>query len=221
MFFGAGAAASIDMPAIHSRLLIMSTRDCNVNTVEPANRSERDKMLAGELYDPLDPELVAARERARDLCQDLNATREAQEQERRRILRELFGAGGDTVWMQPPFYCDYGSNIELGERVFFNFNCVVLDVCRVRIGSFSLFGPAVQIYTPMHPFNAELRRRQEFGKPVEIGEDVWVGGGAIILPGVRIGSRAVIGAGSVVTRDIPDDVFAAGNPCRVIRQVTD
>jgi maltose O-acetyltransferase len=96
--------------------------------------TERQKMLAGEMYDPLDPELVAARARARDLCQDLNATRESDETERRRIVRELFGKGGDTVWMQPPFYCDYGGNIELGERVFFNFNCIVLDVCRVRIG---------------------------------------------------------------------------------------
>jgi maltose O-acetyltransferase len=178
-------------------------------------------MLAGELYDPFDPDLAAARAHARDLCQALNATREAQQDERRRILRELFGRGGDTVWMQPPFFCDYGSNIELGERVFFNFNCVVLDVCRVRIGDLSLFGPAVQIFTPMHPMNAELRRREEFGKPVEIGSDVWVGGGAIILPGVRIGSRAVIGAGSVVTRDVPDAVFAAGNPCRVVRELKD
>lgn len=184
-------------------------------------RSEREKMLSGELYDPLDSELVAGRERARDLCQALNATREADEPSRRGILRELFAKGGDSVWMQPPFFCDYGSNIELGERVFFNFNCVVLDVCRVQIGSFTLFGPAVQIYTPMHPLNAALRRKQEFGKPVEIGSDVWVGGGAIILPGVRIGSRAVIGAGSVVTRDIPDDVFAAGNPCRVIRKINE
>jgi maltose O-acetyltransferase len=183
--------------------------------------SERAKMLAGELYDPLDPELVAARTRARDLCQSLNATREADQDERRRILRELFAMGGDTVWMQPPFFCDYGSNIELGERVFFNFNCVVLDVCAVRIGSFTLFGPAVQIYTAMHPLNAELRRRQEFGKPVDIGADVWVGGGALIMPGVRIGSRAVIGAGSVVTRDIPGGVFAAGNPCRVIRDIVE
>lgn len=184
-------------------------------------KSERQKMLAGELYDPMDPELVAARARARDLCRALNATREAEQEERRRILRELFGAGGDSVWMEPPFFCDYGSNIYLGERVFFNFNCVVLDVCPVQIGSFTLFGPAVQIYTPMHPLNAELRRREESGKPVEIGSDVWVGGGAIILPGVRIGSRAVIGAGSVVTRDIPEGVFAAGNPCRVIREITE
>ena len=183
--------------------------------------SERAKMLAGELYDPLDPELVAGRERARDLCQKLNATREAESDVRRQVLGQLFARGGDTVWMQPPFFCDYGSNIFLGERVFFNFNCVVLDVCPIRIGDYTLFGPAVQIYTPMHPFNAELRRKEEFGKPVEIGSDVWVGGGAIILPGVRIGSRAVIGAGSVVTRDVPDGVFAAGNPCRVIRTITE
>jgi maltose O-acetyltransferase len=183
--------------------------------------TEREKMLAGELYEPLDPDLVAGRERARDLCLTLNATREGEHEARRAILRELFGRGGDTVWMQPPFFCDYGTNIELGERVFFNFNCVVLDVCRVTIGDFSLFGPAVQIYTPVHPLNAELRRRQEYGKPVEIGSDVWVGGGAMILPGVRIGSRTVIGAGSVVTRDVPDGVFAAGNPCRVIREITE
>jgi maltose O-acetyltransferase len=181
--------------------------------------SERDKMLAGELYDPLDPELVAARVRARDLCQALNATHERDDVERRRILVELFGAGGDDVWMQPPFFCDYGSNIFLGTRVFFNFNCVVLDVCAVRIGDFTLFGPAVQIYTATHPLEAELRRKQEFAKPITIGSDVWVGGAAVICPGVTIGSRAVIGAGSVVTRDIPEGVFAAGNPCRVIRQL--
>jgi maltose O-acetyltransferase len=184
-------------------------------------RSERQKMLAGEMYDPLDPELAALRVRARDLCQALNRTREDETTERRRILGELFGQGGESVWMQPPFYCDYGSNIELGERVFFNFNCVVLDVCRVRIGDYTLFGPAVQIYTPLHPMDAARRRREEFGKPVDIGSDVWVGGGAVILPGVRIGSRAVIGAGSVVTRDVPEGTFAAGNPCRVIREITE
>jgi maltose O-acetyltransferase len=184
-------------------------------------RSERDKMLAGELYEPLDPELVTARDKARDLCQALNATSESQREERRRILHELFGAGGESVWMQPPFYCDYGSNILLGERVFFNFNCIVLDVCQVRIGDFTLFGPAVQIYTPMHPMNAALRRKQEFGRPIEIGSDVWVGGGAIICPGVRIGSRSVIGAGSVVTREVPEGVFAAGNPCRVVREISE
>jgi maltose O-acetyltransferase len=182
-------------------------------------RTERDKMLAGEMYDPFDPELVAGRRRARDLCQTLNATRDADEHERRRILVDLFGAGGESVWMQPPFYCDYGSNILLGERVFFNFNCVVLDVCQVRIGDFTLFGPAVQIYTATHPMDAMLRRSQEAGKPIEVGSDVWIGGAAILCPGVRIGCRSVIGAGSVVTRDIPEGVFAAGNPCRVIREI--
>ena len=127
--------------------------------------------------------------------------------------------GGDTVLMQPPFFCDYGTNIELGERVFFNFNCTVLDVCRVRVGDHTLFGTGVQILTPVHPMDAELRRREEYGKPIDIGSDVWVGSGALILPGVRIGSRTVIGAGSVVTRDVPDGVFAAGNPCRVIRDI--
>lgn len=180
--------------------------------------SEREKMLAGELYDPFDTELVTAREQARDLCLALNGTRESQREERRRILNDLFGTGGDTVWMQPPFFCDYGANIHLGTRVFFNFNCVVLDVCEVRIGDYTLFGPGVQILTPLHPLDHELRRQQEFGKPIEIGSDVWVGGGALILAGVRIGARAVIGAGSVVTRDIPEGAFAAGNPCRVIRE---
>ena len=183
--------------------------------------SEREKMLAGELYDALDPELVAARNRARDLCQALNASREADQEVRRYLCMQLFGKGGETVWMQPPFYCDYGSNIELGERVFFNFNCIVLDVCRVSIGDYTLFGPGVQILPPMHPLSAELRRKQEYGKPIEIGSDVWVGGGALILSGVRIGSRSVIGAGSVVTRDIPEGVFAAGNPCRIIRETAD
>ena len=183
--------------------------------------TERQKMLAGEMYDPLDADLSAGRARARDLCQRLNATREAEEIERRRILRDLFAAGGDSVWMQPPFSCDYGSNVELGERVFFNFNCLVLDVCPVRIGDYTMFGPGVQILTPMHPMNAEQRRGKEYGRPIEIGSDVWVGGSALILPGVTIGSRSVIGAGSVVTRDVPEGVFAAGNPCRVVREITE
>jgi maltose O-acetyltransferase len=183
--------------------------------------SEKDKMLAGQLYDPLDPELVLARERARNLCQDLNATRETDPEARRRILKALFGKGGESVWMQPPFFCDYGFNILLGERVFFNFNCVVLDVGRVVIGDFTLFGPAVQIYTATHPMNAPLRRKQEFARPIEIGSDTWVGGGAILCPGVKIGSNSVIGAGSVVTRDVPAGVVAAGNPCRVLREITE
>lgn len=180
--------------------------------------SEREKMLAGELYNAFDPELVAGRERSRSLCVRINAL-PPQEPQRRELLKQLFGAGGDTAAVTSPFFCDYGSNIELGESVYFNFNCVLLDVCRIRIGGFTLVGPAVQIYTPLHPMDAATRRVQEFGKPVDIGNDVWIGGGAIILPGVTIGDRAVIGAGSVVTRDIPAGVFAAGNPCRVIRPV--
>ena len=173
-------------------------------------------MLAGELYDPLDAELVAARERARSLCRELN---ESLATARRGILQDLIGSGGDSVWMQPPFFCDYGANIHLGTRVFFNFNCIVLDVCEVHIGDYTLFGPGVQILTPMHPMDAKLRREREYGKPIRIGADVWVGGGALILAGVSIGDRAVIGAGSVVTRDIPPGVFAAGNPCRVVRNL--
>ena len=182
-------------------------------------RTDRQKMLAGELYDPLDPELATARERARSLCAALNASKVSERDDRRRILGELFGTGGDTVWMQPPFHCDYGSNIHLGTRVFFNFNCTVLDVCEVLIGDYTLFGPGVQILTPLHPLDAGLRRTREYGKPIAVGADVWVGGGALILAGVHIGARSIIGAGSVVTRDIPEDVLAAGNPCRVIKEL--
>ena len=181
--------------------------------------TERDKMRGGELYDAFDPELVAARTRAHELCRALGAAPETDAPARRRILRDLFAAGGDSVLLQPPFFCDYGTNIELGERVYFNVNCVVLDVCPVRIGAFTLFGPGVQILTALHPLDAELRRTHEYGKPIEIGSDVWVGGGAMILPGVTIGARSVIGAGSVVTRDVPEGVLAAGNPCRVIREI--
>src|SRR5262245_37245979 len=179
--------------------------------------TEREKMLAGELYNSLHPDLVARLPPPRDLCSDFNATRESEQEKRRGLLKTLLGAGGDTAVIQPPFFCDYGENIYLGQRVFFNYNCVVLDDCQVKIGDFTMFGPAVQIYTAAHPLNAELRRGPEFCKPIEIGADVWIGGGAIICPGVRIGDRTVIGAGSVVTRDIPSDVVAAGNPCRVIR----
>lgn len=181
-------------------------------------KSERAKMLAGDLYDPLDAELVRDRARARELCWDLNATRESDAELRRHLLQKLLGTGGDSAWIQPPFYCDYGSNIHLGQRVYFNFNCVVLDVCEVRIGDFTLIGPAVQIYTATHPLEAKLRRTREFAKPITIGSDVWIGGGAILCPGVTIGDRTVIGAGSVVTKSLPAGVVAAGNPCRVLRK---
>jgi maltose O-acetyltransferase len=184
-------------------------------------RSEKEKMVSGDLYDPLDPQLTAERRRARLLFKALNDTREDQQEERARLIRELIPAAGQGIWIAPPFYCDYGSNIMLGDKVFFNFNCVVLDVAPVRIGSGVLCGTAVQIYAATHPLSAAERRAGlESGKAVEIGDDVWIGGGAIICPGVRIGARSVIGAGSVVTRDIPDGVFAAGNPCRVVREIS-
>ncbi|CAI8838418.1 sugar O-acetyltransferase [Methylocaldum szegediense] len=180
-------------------------------------KSEKEKMLAGALYDPLDPQLRRERDRCRDLCLRLNVTREDQRQERRRLLAEIFGKETDA-WIQPPFFCDYGTNIVLGAKVFFNFNCVVLDVAPVTIGSNVLFGPSVQIYTATHPIRAaERRKRLESARPITIGSDVWVGGGAIICPGVTVGDRSAIGAGSVVTRDIPSDVIAAGNPARIIR----
>jgi maltose O-acetyltransferase len=182
-------------------------------------RTEQEKMLAGELYDPLDLELSRLRQRCRDLCKRLNDSHEDQQDERKRLLRQLFGADTDA-WVQPPFFCDYGTNIRLGSKVFFNFNCVVLDVMQVTIGSNVLFGPSVQIYTATHPVEADVRRKWlEFAKPVTIGSDVWIGGGAIVCPGVTIGERSVIGAGSVVTRHVPDDVVAAGNPCKVIRRL--
>lgn len=177
-------------------------------------------MLGGEPYDPRDPQLSDERRRARLLFKALNDTRDDQQEERARLIRELIPGAGEEVWIEPPFYCDYGSNITLGDRVFFNFNCVVLDVAPVRVGSGVLFGPAVQVYAAGHPMGAAERRAGlEYGKAVEVGDDVWVGGGAIICPGVRVGARSVIGAGSVVTRDIPEGVFAAGNPCRVVREV--
>ena len=183
-------------------------------------RTEKEKMLRGELYDPLDEELSDERMRARLLLQKLNNTREDQVVERRRILKELIPAAGEGLWMQHPFYCDYGINIQLGDKVFFNFNCVVLDVMRVTIGSRTLLGPNVQIYTATHPMDHRERASGlEYAKAVRVGEDVWIGGSAVICPGVNIGDRAVIGAGSVVTKDIPADVFAAGNPCRVIRKL--
>jgi maltose O-acetyltransferase len=182
-------------------------------------RSEKEKMLGGELYDPLDPQLSAERRRARLLCKALNDTGDDQQEERARLIKELIPAS-DGAWIEPPFYCDYGINITLGEKVFFNFNCVVLDVSHVLVGSRVLFGPAVQIYAATHPLIASERAAGlELGKPVEIGDDVWVGGGAIICPGVRVGARSVIGAGSVVTKDIPEGVLAAGTPCRVIREI--
>ncbi len=177
-------------------------------------------MVAGELYDPLDKQLSEERLRARLLIKDLNESSEDQPEERSRILKALLPHSNPDVWIQPPFYCDYGYNIQIGAKVFFNFNCVVLDVAQVTIGSRTMFGPNVQIYTATHPMNHNVRASGlENAKPIVIGDDVWIGGSAVICPGVSVGDRSVIGAGSVVTKDIPADVFAAGNPCRVVRSL--
>lgn len=182
--------------------------------------TEKEKMLAGMLYDASNPILTAERRRARILMKQFNDSWDDEEELRAKVLSELIGSYGEGLWIEPPFYCDYGSNIEVGNKVFFNFNCIILDVCKVTIGSRTMFGPNVQIYTATHPLNAAKRAEgPEAGKPITIGKDVWIGGGAILCPGVTIGDRTVIGAGSVVTKDIPSDVFAAGNPCKVIKSI--
>lgn len=183
-------------------------------------KTEKQKMLSGELYDPLDKQLSEERLQARLLIKELNDSSEDQVEKREQILKALLPNAGEDTCLQPPFYCDYGNNIVLGDKVFFNFNCVVLDVMKVEIGSRTLIGPNVQIYTATHPLNYRERAAGvEFAKPVTIGKDVWIGGSAVICPGVRIGDRTVIGAGSVVTKDLPSNVFAAGNPCKVIREL--
>jgi maltose O-acetyltransferase len=183
-------------------------------------KTEKQKMLSGELYNAFDPELSDERQKTRLLIKELNDTREDEKEKRNSILKKLLPYTGVNLWVQPPFYCDYGTNIIIGDNVFFNFNCVILDVMEIKIGSRTLIGPNVQIYTATHPIDYKERATGlEYAKPVTIGNDVWIGGGAIICPGVTISDRTVIGAGSIVTRDIPSDVFAAGNPCRVIRNL--
>ena len=183
-------------------------------------KTEKEKMIAGEMYDPMDKQLVEDRIQTRLLLKTLNETAEDNLQQKNHIQQQLIPNASQDLWLQTPFYCDYGYNITIGERVFFNFNCVVLDVAPVVIGSRTMFGPNVQIYTATHPINhVERSSGREYAKPIAIGEDVWIGGSAVICPGVTIGDRSVIGAGSVVTKDIPADSFAAGNPCRVIRKI--
>ena len=177
-------------------------------------------MIVGEMYNPMDRELVEDRKQTRLLIKAFNETGEDELAERGRIQKALLPNAAKDLWLQPPFYCDYGYNMKVGKRVFFNFNCVVLDVAPVTIGSRSMFGPNVQIYTATHPLDHKERSSGvEYARSIVIGEDVWIGGSAVICPGVTIGNRSVIGAGSVVTKDIPDDVFAAGNPCKVIRSL--
>ena len=174
-------------------------------------------MLAGELYRADDPQLQADQATAAAWMTRYNASLDKSDDERRALMRELFGQVGDRAVIRPPFHCDYGFNITIGTGVFLNFNCVILDVVQVTIGDGAQIGPAVQIYTADHPRDPEQRRAGlEFGRPVTIGRNVWIGGGAIVLPGVTIGDDAIIGAGSVVTRDVPAGATAAGNPARLL-----
>jgi len=185
-------------------------------------RSEREKMLADEPYRGSDPELVQARTRARLLLARFNSSSPLALAlaERRAILRELIGDLGPEVWIEPPFYCDYGAHIRLGPGAYFNFGCVILDCNWVEVGAYCKFGPNVQLYTAYHSVDPLQRRSDlEMAAPIRIGENVWVGGGAIIGPGIEIGADTVIGAGSVVTRSLPARVVAVGNPCRVIREL--
>jgi maltose O-acetyltransferase len=177
--------------------------------------TEKQKMLAGQFYDPNDAELQADRAAAEAWMLRYNAALACSLAERHRLLRERLAEVGDGTVVRPAFHCDYGYNIRLGAGVFLNFNCVILDVVEVTIGAGTQIGPAVQIYTADHPRDASERRAgAEFGRPIHVGCNVWIGGGAIILPGVTVGDDAVIGAGSVVTRDIPAGVTALGNPAR-------
>lgn len=184
-------------------------------------RSEKEKMLAGEPYRADDPELAALSARAAAWMDRYNARQALPAAERLAMLRELFAHVGDGCFVRPAFFCDYGFNIRLGREVFLNFGCVVLDVVEVSIGDLTQIGPCVQILTADHPRDPAARRAKlESGRPVRIGRNVWIGGGAILLPGVTIGDDAIVGAGAVVTRDVPAGATVAGNPARVLRTGT-
>jgi maltose O-acetyltransferase len=178
------------------------------------SKTEKQKMLAGELY-RVDSELAADQAATKEWLVRYNAALARPVSERHALLCERLGRVGNGAVIRPPFFCDYGYNIHLGDGVFLNFNCVILDVVEVTIGDRTQIGPAVQIYAADHPRDAETRRTGvEFGRPVRIGSDVWIGGGAIILPGVTIGNGAIIGSGSVVTRNVAEGVTVMGNPAR-------
>lgn len=183
--------------------------------------TEYEKMISGQLYDAKDAELTRIRKKARGLIDKINkSTQEIRGGARFKHCEKLFGKTGEGLWLQPFFYCDYGKNIELGKNVYFNFNCVVLDVAKVIIGSYTLMGPNVQIYTADHPIDAKKRSEgQEFGKTIKIGSYVWIGGNAIICPGITIGDRSMIAAGAIVTKDVPSDVIIAGNPAKIIKKL--
>ncbi|MFB9053372.1 sugar O-acetyltransferase [Formosa undariae] len=181
--------------------------------------TEREKMLAGELYRPSDPDLTAERLRARLLFQKANSITEDYKEERNVIYNELLDCG-ENLWIEPPFYCDYGSNIKAGKNLFLNYNCCILDVGLVTIGDNVMFAPNVQLYAATHPLTAELRNSgQKLGQPITIGHNVWIGGNSTICPGVTLGDNVVVGAGSVVTKSFPKNVVIAGNPAKVIKDI--
>lgn len=181
--------------------------------------TEKERMLAGQLYSADDPQLRAEDMRKWKLVHRLNRTTDPGEV--RDIFRELLGQIGEDFWIQPPFYCDYGSHIRIGEHFYANYDCVMLDVCDITIGDNVMLAPRVCLYTATHPIDAGVRNAGlEYGKPITIGSSVWIGGNTVVNPGVTIGDNTVIGSGSVVTRDIPPGVIAAGNPCRVLREIT-
>ncbi|ORX87848.1 maltose O-acetyltransferase [Basidiobolus meristosporus CBS 931.73] len=183
-------------------------------------KSERQKALDEEYFRAADPELSNIRLNARHLLGEYNVTKPYEAESRTKILKCLFDSCGEGICIEPPFYCDYGSNISVGKNVFMNFNCVILDCNRVEMGDDILIGPSVQIYTASHPLDPELRAsRADLAHPVKIGSRVWIGGGAIICPGVTIGDGVTIGAGSVVTKDVPPYVVVAGNPARIIKKL--
>jgi len=181
-------------------------------------KTEKEKMLSGELYLTMDPELDDDRNRAHTLINLYNQT--VHQTKRREILITLFAQFNENSMIESPFYCAYGYNIHVGSNVYINFGCVFLDCNRIEIGDNTLIGPYVQIYTPNHTTNPQIRlSRQELSAPIKIGNNVWIGGGAIICPGVTIGDNTTIGAGSVVTKNVPANVVAAGNPCQVIKEL--
>ncbi len=184
-------------------------------------KTEKQKMLAGELYMAWDPILFEERKQARKWLREYNATDDDASELRTEMIRAFFGSCGDHPFIEPTFRCDYGYNIHVGNHFYANFDCVILDVCEVRIGDHCLMAPGVHLYTAKHPLDAKTRSSGvEDGAPITIGHHCWIGGGAIILPGVTIGDHVVIGAGSVVTKDIPSNVVAVGNPCKVIRELS-
>ncbi|GIZ09865.1 sugar O-acetyltransferase [Flavobacterium sp. UMI-01] len=182
-------------------------------------KTEKEKMMEGTLFNAGDPILIKDRRRAKNLLHRLNITEYRVTKKAREIITELIPNSGKNLYIEPPFFCDYGYNIFCGDNVYFNVNCVVLDGAKVNIGSDVLFGPGVQLYTAAHPLDAQTRKTVEFSKPITIGNDCWIGGNAIICPGVRIGNGCVIGAGAVVTKDIPDNSLAVGNPAKVIKKL--